>query len=180
MPIVVSAFVLLSTLSGAWNVDPERSSVRFTVTKFGSEVVEGRFHDFRGTVVYDASKPQRSAMRWNVRVSSVKTGEPGRDGALLGPQFFDAARFPELTFVAERIRPLPDGRVHITGTITIRGRRRPLVVTARPVSRDPARPVFESRFQLNRHDFGVSGGSVSRHGISDTVNVHLTMVGVPR
>ncbi|HUP50308.1 MAG TPA: YceI family protein [Thermoanaerobaculia bacterium] len=166
--------------SGTWAIDPERSSVRFTVTKFGREVVEGRFRQFAGAVVYDPQRPERSALRWSVRVASVETGEPERDRQLRGPQFFHAARFQKMTFVASRIRPLPDGRVHLTGTITIRGMSRPLVIIARPLNGDRERPLFESQFVLNRHDFGVSGGSVSRHGISDEVRVHLRMAGVPR
>ncbi len=51
-------------------------------------------------------------------------------------------------------------------------------MTARALRGDPQRPVFETRFDLDRHDFGVSGGSVSRHGISDRVNVHLRLEGV--
>ena len=171
MPLIASFLFALSTLTGSWSIDPARSSVRFTVTKFGSEVVEGRFRDFRGAVVYDAKNPERNALQWRVLVSSVETGETARDQTLRGPSFFDAARFPELTFVADRIRPLPDGRMHVSGRITIRGRARPLIITARPAGANR----FVTTFQLDRHDFGVSGGSVSRHGISDLVTVNLTM-----
>lgn len=166
--------------SGRWTIDPDRSSVRFTVTKFGREVVEGRFHHFEGKVVYDSRLPDRNALQWRVRAASVDTAEPNRDETLRGRSFFDVERHPDLTFVASRIRPLPDGRIHVTGAITIRGVRRHLVITARPVVADRVGPVFESRFVLNRHDFGVSGGSVSRHGISDTVAVHLRLAAVPR
>jgi polyisoprenoid-binding protein YceI len=174
MRILLAAAVVI----GSWTIDPRQSVVGFTVTKLGTEVVEGRFHDFSGNITYDEQHPERSVMRWNVRVASVKTGEPPRDHALQGPAFFDAARFPEISFVSDRIRPLPDGRIHVSGRLTIRGTTRPLVVTARRVN--PARPVFETRFHLNRHDFGVSGGSVSRHGISDRVDIRLRLAGVRR
>lgn len=164
--------------SGSWAVDRDRSSVHFTVTKFGRELVEGRFEEFEGSVDYDPANPERSSLRWSVRAASVDTGEPGRDRVLLESQFFHAARFPLLTFVSNRIRPLPDGRIHISGVVTIRGVRRPLVTTARLMNDDEGTPAFECRFVLNRHDFGVSGGSVSRHGISDTVAVRLRLVGV--
>ena len=186
MRTLIAALLLLAPASvdaagpaGSWNVDPERSSVRFTVTKFGREVVEGRFNVFAGSVHYDASRPERSSVRWNVRADSISTGHSGRDGVLRGPEFFDSGRFPSLTFVSHRVRPLPDGRIHVSGAITIRGVQRPLVITARPVAGGSA-PAFESAFVLNRHDFGVSGGSVSRHGISDTVRVQLRLVGVRR
>lgn len=174
-------FILAAAIiASSWTIDPQESVVSFTVTKFGREIVEGRFHDFTGRIAYDPRFPERSTMHWKVRVGSVRTGEPARDETLLGPDFFDAARHPVLSFVADRIRPLPDGRMHIAGRLTIRGTTRPLVVTARALSANPERPVFETRFTLNRHEFGVSGGSVSRHGISDTVNVRLRMTGESR
>lgn len=176
MRILLAAAIIAST----WTIDPRRSVVSFTVTKFGREVVEGRFHAFTGRIDYDPRFPERSAMEWKVRVGSVRTGEPARDETLQGPAFFDAARHPELSFVADRIRPLPDGRMHVAGRLTIRGTTRPLVITARLLDSNPERPVFETHFTLNRHEFGVSGGSVSRHGISDTVNVRLRMTGEPR
>lgn len=176
MPLILAAALFVSS----WAIDPQRSVVSFSVTKFGREVVVGRFHRLSGGVDYDPRYPARSSMNWRVRIDSVRTGEPERDRQLQGPAFFDAARYPEMAFVSDRIRPLPDGRMHVRGRLTIRGTTRPLVVTARPLNADRERPVFETRFELNRHDFGVSGGSVSRHGISDRVNVHLRFAGVPR
>lgn len=187
MRTAILSFLLFATFgagaaasNGSWAIDQETSSVGFTVTKFGREVVEGRFGDFEGVVVYDPRMPELSTLRWRVRAASVSTGDAERDRVLRGPEFFHVARFPELTFQSERIRPLPDGRIHIRGAITIRGERRPLVVTARLAGQEAGSPVFESRFVLNRHDFKVSGGSVSRHGISDDVVVRLRLVGVQR
>jgi len=176
MSLILAAALLL----GSWTIDPQRSAVSFTVTKLGREVVHGRFHQFSGAVVFDPRVPERSSMHWRVRIASVRTGEPVRDEALQGPAFFDAARVPEMSFASDRIRPLPDGRMHVSGRLTIRGVTRPLVVTARRLNSDQSYPIFEARFQLNRHDFGVSGGSVSRHGISDSVQVHLRFAGAPR
>src|SRR5688572_27050900 len=162
MRIFLAAAVLLSS----WTIDPRQSVVGFTVTKFGKEVVHGRFHDFAGTVAYDARQPEQSSIRWKVRIASVRTGEAARDDTLQGPDFFHSARYPVMMFVSDRVRPLPDGRIHVTGRLSIKGTTRPLVTTARPVG--PA--TWETRFHLNRHDFRVSGGSVSRHGISDRVD----------
>jgi polyisoprenoid-binding protein YceI len=176
MPLILAAALLV----GSWTIDPQRSTVGFTVMKFGREVVHGRFRHFSGAVAFDPRFPERSSMHWRVRIASVRTGEPVRDEALQGPAFFDAARVPEMSFVSDRIRRLPDGRMHVSGRLTIRGVTRPLVITARPLNSDQSYPMFETRFELNRHDFGVSGGSVSRHGISDMVKVHLRFAGAPR
>lgn len=163
--------------SGSWTLDPDGSSVSFTVTKLKTTVVEGRFRDFSGEMRFDARHPQQSSLSWSVRVESIETGATQRDRNLRGPGFLDAARFPNLTFVATRFQPLPDGRVRIGGTITIHGQQRPLTVDARPVSADPERPVFETRFHLDRLDFGVDGESILAHAISRNISVHLVAAG---
>lgn len=89
-------FLAAAVLIGSWTVDPRQSVVDFTVTKFGREVVQGRFHDFSGSV-------ERDSMRWKVRIASVRTGEPARDETLQGPEFFDARsgrQFSKLVFIS--------------------------------------------------------------------------------
>jgi polyisoprenoid-binding protein YceI len=166
--------------SGRWSIDPERSSVGFTVTKLASELVEGRFHDFEGQVQYDPSHPELSLVQWRVRVGSIKTGATRRDQRLQSSDFFDAARFPEMSFVSRNIHFLPDGRLLIRGEITIRDQTRPLVITAHSVSLDPAAPVFETDFTLDRLDFGVSPGNPWDMAIGRRVDVHLLVAGALR
>ena len=166
--------------SGSWRIDPLRSSVTFVVTKLQTRVVTCRFHDFAGEVQFDSKEPRRSFVRWRVRVDSIRTGEPDRDSAVQSPEFLDASRFPELTFVSNRVSPLPDGRLRVEGTIAVHGRQRPLVVVATPVSTAATQPVFETRFTLDRAAFGLEGTLITKHAISREVSVHLRAVGVPR
>jgi polyisoprenoid-binding protein YceI len=176
--LALEAGAATSLPGGTWRIDPQRSTVTFTVTKLQTKVVNCRFSDFRGEVRFDPKEPQRSFIRWAVRVDSVQTGEPDRDSAIASDQFLDARRFPELTFVSRRVSPLPDGRLRVEGTIAVHGQQRPLVIVATPVSTTAAQPVFETRFVLNRADFGVEGTLISKHAISREVNVHLWAVGV--
>ena len=167
-----SIILLLALSSGTWTLDPQRSVVSFSVIKHGTERVEGRFRAFDGTMTYDASNPANSSISWRVRIASVETGERDRDRTLQGSGYFDAARFPEMTFVARGVHRLPDGRIRFRGTITIRGRSKPLTIVARQVG---AAPVFVSTFDLDRFDFGVDGGRVM---VSRNVNVKLVVAGV--
>ncbi len=172
--------VSASLPSGSWAIDPQRSTVNFNVTKFGTVRVDGRFRDFGGDVIYDALRPEQSSIRCRVRVNSVETGEADRDRSLQGSDYFEAQRFPELTFVARGVERRPDGTMRLNGTITIRGTSRPLTVEARPVNADPKRPVFETSFEIDRMDFGVVGGTVMRNAISRNVKVRLRIVGAQR
>jgi polyisoprenoid-binding protein YceI len=155
--------------SRTWVVEPGESEVTFTVTKYGFERVHGRFNRFDAAVVYYPDAPQRSSIRWRVDVGSVDTGEPRRDRALQSTEYFDAAAHPELFFESRRARPVGEGRLEVSGDITIRGKTRPLTIVVRPAGADR----FESSFTLDRYDFGVAGGGVMGMVIGRTVKVHL-------
>lgn len=155
--------------SRTWIVEPGQSEVTFTVTKYGFERVHGRFNRFDAGVVYYPDAPQRSSIRWRVDVRSVDTGEPRRDRALQSTEYFDAATHPELVFESRRVRPLSEGRLEVSGDITIRGRTRPLMI----IVQSAGAGRFESSFTLDRYDFDVAGGGVMGMVIGRTVRVHL-------
>ena len=154
--------------TGTWQLDPARSVVEFTVTKLGFEDVTGKFLDFSGSVRFDPSSPVDSSVQWTVKIASVKTDASNRDRSLQSVDYFDASRHPEMTFHSERVRPLANGRLQVDGPITIRGQSRPLSIIVEPVDGG-----FESRFELNRYDFGIVGGSVMGRLIGRTVRIRL-------
>ena len=160
-------------------IDRAQSRVTFTVTKWGFLDVEGRFDDFDGTVVYDPQRPEASRIDWRVKVASVDTDEPKRDESLQQPEYFDAARHPELTFVSDRVSASGANELAVQGRITIRGRTRPLNVRVWHSTQAGAQAVerFETQFTINRYDFGVVGGRVLGPVISRDVRVTLVLVG---
>ena len=157
--------------AGTWRLDPARSVVQFTVTKLGFEDVTGTFRDFAGVVRYDPANPPDSSVEWSVQVGSVKTDASNRDRSLQSVEYFDAVRHPEMTFRSERIRPLQNGRLQVDGAVTIKGRTRPLSIVVEPLEGG-----FETRFELNRYDFDVVGGSVMGRLIGRTVRVRLVAI----
>ena len=161
-----------------WAIDPAKSEVRFTITKFGFEDVTGVFRESEGVVRYDPARPAESAIRWRVRVASVLTDATNRDRSLQGPDYFDAARFPFLSFESRAVRPLAADRLEVSGDITIRGVTRPLTITVRPRAA-AAGPVFESDFEINRYDFGVVGGTILGRLIGRRARVHVVAATIP-
>ncbi len=153
--------------------------VAFTVTKHRTERVDGRFRAFQGAITYDEANPSRSSIEWRVKIASVDTGERQRDASLQHSDYFDAARFPEMIFVASGVERLPDASMRFKGTITIRGVSKPLVVHAKQIRCDPNSPMFSVRFDVDRFDFGLQGGLMMRTIISRKVNVRLLAVGLP-
>ena len=164
--------------STAWPIDRAHSRVTFTVTKWGFVDVEGRFFDFSGTIAYDAAQPEQSHVDWRVRIASVETGAANRDRALQDREYFDAARYPEVRFVSERVRALPGNQMEVQGRMTIRGETRPLTVTvtcggSHSVPGEGTFEIFQTEFTLNRYDYGVVGGSVLGAAISREVRIKI-------
>ena len=153
-----------------WQIDRTRSSVSFSVTKFGFSDVAGRFNHFTAAITYDPAQPERSVVSWDVRVASVQTDSADRDRSILGPEYFDTARHPSMTFRSRHVRRLDDGRLEVTGVITIKGHAEPLTVLASAVDGG-----FETRFEVDRFRFDVRGGRVMSRLIGRMVRVHLVI-----
>ena len=94
------------------------------------------------------------------------------------PEYFDAASHPELRFTSERVRALGPSELEAAGTITIRGKARPLTVRIAGGGRHAAPgegmfEMFSTEFTVNRYDFGVVGGPVVGPVISRDVKVKI-------
>lgn len=161
-------------------VDRAHSRVSFSVVKWGFVEVEGRFLDFEGEVLFDPERPAASRVDLRVKSASVTTGEEKRDESLRGADYFDASRFPTLTFVSERVRSLDSLRAEISGRMTIRGVSKPLTIVAsyggqHPIKHEGTFEMFRTEFTLDRFDFRVAGGSLMRNAISREVKIKLIL-----
>jgi polyisoprenoid-binding protein YceI len=160
-----------------FTIDPSQSVAQFSITKLGYADVVGRFTRMEGQLRWVPEAPESSFVRWRVEVSSVKTDAANRDRSIQGPDYFDAARYPYLTFESSQVRAIDPGTLEITGTLTIRGVARQHTVRVRH-NRSATAPVFETDFTINRYDFGITGGSVMGRLIGRTVRIHLRAVAV--
>jgi len=156
--------------AGTWKIDPAHSRVEFSIRHMGIASIRGSFADYEG-VIAGGEEPRVSGA---VRVASVDTGDEARDGHLQSPDFFDAERFPELTFASTRF---DDGKV--VGDLTIRGVTREVELDARVTGAgtDPwgnERLGLELEGEIDRHDFGVSWNTPLPTGgllLGDTVRL---------
>ncbi len=163
------------TGSPVFRIDPARSVAQFTVTKLGFEDVTGTFRDMSGAIRWHAPEPEAGFVRWRVKVASVATDSRDRNSALQQPDYFDARRHPELMFESTRVRALSPGRLEVTGQLTMRGVTREQTLIVRHGG-SAIHPIFETDFEVNRYDFGISGGTVMGRLIGRTVRIHLRLV----
>ncbi|HEV7669772.1 MAG TPA: YceI family protein [Thermoanaerobaculia bacterium] len=143
--------------------DLDHSAVGFSVRHFVTPV-PGRFRDFSATIRYDRDDPARSSVEFRVKAASIETDNDDRDAHLRSADFFDAARYPELTFASTSVRALEATRFEVTGDLSVRGvvRRVTLPVTLLGLVRTPQgeRIGFETAFSLDRKDYGITWNRV--------------------
>jgi polyisoprenoid-binding protein YceI len=168
----------------AYKADPVHSKIGFTIRHLVSEV-DGRFKDFDGTIKYDAQHPADSSVQFTVQAASIDTGNEGRDKDLKSPNFFDAAKYPTLTFTSTKVVPKGGDAFDVTGNLTVHGVTKPVTIPAkfRGEVKSPmgVRAGFESSFTIDRLDYGVTWNRAIEGGgtiLGDEVNVSIRIEAV--
>lgn len=143
------------------NIDTTHSSIQFSVRHMVVAKVRGAFKAFSGAVQYDAQTPANSSVAVTIDAGSIDTGVEQRDGHLKGPDFFDVAQFPALTFKSTKVEQAGAGSLRVTGDLGIRGVTRSVVLDVEQLGtgKDPwgqTRVAFEARTSINRADFGLT------------------------
>jgi polyisoprenoid-binding protein YceI len=142
--------------TGTWRLDPVHSVVGFEVD-YMVGTFKGGFRDVSASL--NAVESGRLALEGAARVASVDVKDETMNAHLQSPDFFDAERFPELSFEADDIS-LDGDEVTAEGEITIKGVTKPVTVTGTlsPVIADPwgnQRFGIELRAIVDRTDFGL-------------------------
>jgi polyisoprenoid-binding protein YceI len=103
-----------------WVLDAAHTHVGFSVPHMVVSEVEGKFDKFSGKVLLDEADPAKSQVEFTAETASIDTGVAKRDEHLVGADFFDAAKFPAITFKSVSIAKAGKG-YKIQGDLTIRG-----------------------------------------------------------
>lgn len=112
-----------SMVAGAqttWNVDKVHSNVKFAVSHMVVSEVEGSFKMFDGNLVASKADLSDAKVSFSVDVASVNTDNDRRDGHLKSDDFFNAEKFPKMTFVGKSMKPLGNNKYKLSGDLTIR------------------------------------------------------------
>jgi polyisoprenoid-binding protein YceI len=168
--------------SDTYTIDKGHSSVEFKVRHFASKV-NGRFGDFEGTIQADPAKPEASSVTFTIKTASIDTNNGKRDDDLRSPNFFDASKFPEITFKSSKMTATGKDQYAVTGTLTMHGvsKEVTLPVTYLGAAKDPwgnQRASFELNTKINRKDFGIDWNKTLDSGglmLSDDVDVTIDL-----
>ncbi len=167
-----------------WTVDKSHSNVKFAITHMVVSEVEGSFKIFDGTVEHTKPDFTDAKINFTVDVASVNTDNERRDGHLKSDDFFNAEKYPKMTFVSTGVKSLGNNKYEIAGNLTIRDVTKPVVFTTTyggtVATKNGSKAGFKAKTTINRFDYNLkwdaateSGGLVVSKDVEITVNVEL-------
>ncbi|MGW1108071.1 YceI family protein [Streptomyces sp. NPDC002540] len=171
----------LAALTGDYTIDPAHSSIGFTVRHAMVTNVRGSFGEHEGSLKLDGHNPANSTAWIDVKIASVDTGIADRDGHLVSGDFFDAEKFPLMTFRSTQAEQLGGDAYRITGDLTIKDVTRPLSIdlefngSATDVYGNE-RVGFEGSADILRSEWGLTWNAALETGgvmVSDKVKLNF-------
>jgi len=179
--IMALALILpISAQAATYVLDPAHTSIGFRVKHLMIANVKGVFEKFQGSVQLDEKDITRSKISATIDIASINTNISKRDEHLRSSDFFDAARYPKMTFESTGIERLGADRFRVTGNLTIRGVTRPVVLNVEGLVQEIRTPQgvvkrgASATAVINRQDFGVSWNKKLDAGgvvVGDEVNI---------
>jgi polyisoprenoid-binding protein YceI len=140
---------------GTWALDPVHSTIGFEVSYLAG-TFRGQFREV-GAVLEAGETP---ALSGSAKVASVDVKDENLVAHLQTPDFFDAERYPELSFESSAIDRDED-RITVRGAITIKGVEKPIELTGTvngPINDAYGREriVLKLETTIDRIEFGVN------------------------
>lgn len=165
-----------------WTIDPAHTHIGFTVPHMVVSEVEGKFKQWKGTALLDEKALEKSQVSFTIETASIDTADTKRDEHLRSPDFFDTAKYPQITFKSTKITKAGSG-YNLQGDLTIHGVTKPVTLTA-TVSDSVTSPwgnlvrAVKITGKIKRADFGLSWNKTLDKGgllIGDTVDLNLKL-----
>ena len=163
-----------------YQLDAVHSTVSFAVKHMLFSTVRGKFNDVRATAEIDEQTRSLSSVNAEISVASVDTDNAKRDGHLRSDDFFNAERYPTITFKSTSITPEANGSYRVDGILTIRDVSKPITLEGEMLGMMPGRVAFEAAFQINRQDFNVTWNKALQSAgllmVSDEADLNIEVV----
>jgi polyisoprenoid-binding protein YceI len=175
------------SISQFYPVDAGHSYLEFSIKYMGYAKVKGRFGEFSGMFRYDDSDLSNTSVTLVIKVESIDSDLEFRDNDLKSENWFDAKKFPMITFKSKNITKRKDG-FDVTGDLTMKDVTKEVLLHLDPPSgvlkdvRGDAQVIFTGSTSLNRNDFGVEGKrwSAVKEGITavdSEVKIEFSILG---
>lgn len=186
LTLVLSLFAAVNystAQSSKWNADPMHSSVKFTVSHLVVSEVEGRFKVYNGTIDAPTEDFNNAVVNFNVDVNSINTDQEDRDKHLKSDDFFNAEKYPKMTFVSTSFKKTKGKDYVLEGNLTIRDvtKKVKFAVTYGGTMKDPYNNIksgFKATGKISRKEFGLKWNAMTETGgvvVGDDVNMIINL-----
>ena len=164
-----------------WDIDTKHSGVNFSVRHLLVAKVRGKFGRFSGTILTEGGDLTHGKVDIVIDASSIETGVADRDAHLRSADFFDVAKYPELTFHSKRVDQGSGDLLKLVGDLTMHGVTQEVTLEVEPGGRtkDPYgfdRAGFTAKARIQRKDFGLVWNQILEAGgvaVSDHVDLEI-------
>ncbi len=165
-------------------VDNSHSTIGFSVKHLMIADVNGSFTDYSGVVENaEGEDLAKAKISFTIKTASVNTANQKRDDHLRGPDFFDSAKHPEITFVSDKITPAKKGTYKVAGDLTMRGvtKKASFDVQSLGKMKNPWGQevfAFAGTTSLNRKDYGLTWNKALESGgvlVGEDVRINVAI-----
>lgn len=180
--IVLAAVLTLAAPSAfaepvTYKLDPNHTVVLASWSHFGFSNPAAHFGQADGTLVYDAKNVGASSVQVTLPLAGLDSFVPDFDEHLRSADFFEAAKYSNITFKSTKVEAAGEGKLKVTGNLTVKDQTRPVVldVTLNKAAEQPmakrAAIGFDASTTIKRSDFGVGKYAPN---VSDEVKLQIT------
>ncbi|HEX6833278.1 MAG TPA: YceI family protein [Rudaea sp.] len=165
-----------------YDIDASHSVVTFGWNHFGFSNPTARLEKVEGSIELDQNDLTKSTVNVKLPLDGLHSGVPKLDEHLKSADFFDAAKYPDITFKSTKVEKASANALKVTGDLTVHGVTKPVTLNVKVnkigIFEIPAMKIkvpaagFDAETTIKRSEFGV-GGYVP--AVSDEIPVHITL-----
>jgi polyisoprenoid-binding protein YceI len=169
-----------------YSIDPVHCHIGFSVRHLVINNIRGRFTDYEGSIIYDEQDITRSSVEITIKAQSINTDVQPRDEHLRTSEFFDVAKFPEITFKSTRIEKRGAAYAAV-GIFTLHGVAKEIVlpfkVNGKSNFQGETHLGVEATIVIDRRDFGMTWNATLETGglvVGNDVTIELNIEAVKK
>ena len=154
-----------------WEIDKNHSHVYFDV-RHTYATVRGQFEEFSAELQFDPDNLQMGRVRFEVSTKSINTGIARRDNHLRSGEFFNVNEYSSMTFQSTAVKPMGGNQYALEGNLTVKGKTQkvsfPMTffgTRENPLKKGQMVAGFETRFSIDRLEYGVGTGKFFQMGV---------------
>jgi polyisoprenoid-binding protein YceI len=167
----------------SWEIDTSHSEATFSIRHAMVTTVRGQFKVLTGKVEIDEATPANSSIEAQVETASIDTRDANRDGHLTSPDFFDAAKYPVISFKSTKVEPKGDNEYTVLGVLDLHGVQKEISLEAEYAGQAKdaygnIRAGLSAKGTINRKDFGLSWNAALETGgvlVSENVKLEIDL-----